>query len=169
MGGHERPPNETVTCVIILWPSGEHHRSRSHRRGEKHGGITSSRRVQRDHRLHVLDEVHLGGGARASVRVDRQEQRLVAHDLEVRGAVVVHDARLAVVPGWHADPFRGQRGHCAGIQNAEAEQMVELETYAVHTPSLDRETGLERGPNDLPGALTIGSDFWHRIRSFAWM
>lgn len=132
--GHERPANKTVARIIVLRPSGEHHRSGAHRRGEENGGVASSRCVQRDHRLHVLDEVHLGGGASARIRVDCQEQRLVTHDLEVRGAVIVYDARLTVIPGRYADPFRCQRGHSSGIQNTEAEQMVELETYAVHAP-----------------------------------
>lgn len=55
----------------------------------------------------------------------------------------LYGASLAVVPRRHGPPLLGQRHHRARIQDAEAEQMVELEPDAVHGP-VEAALGVEQ-------------------------
>ena len=41
---------------------------------------------------------------------------------------------LAMISGWNSLPLLGQSHHCPGVENAESEEMVELQTDSVHGP-----------------------------------
>lgn len=53
-------------------------------------------------------------------------------------------AALAVVARRHGLPLLGERHHGSRVQHAEAEQVVELETHAVHGP-VEAVLGVEQG------------------------
>lgn len=80
MRSHERPLGEAVPTVVIVRPLAQDHRSGAARRRQIHLQVTASRRVRRNHRLHVLQVVDLGVGAIARGRVDGQQQRIAGRD-----------------------------------------------------------------------------------------
>lgn len=93
--------------------------------------VAPSRGVQRDHRLDVLDVVHLGVALGAGLGVDRQVE---AAAVVGNGVRLDDGARFAVEAGRHADPHLGKGDHGARVQDAIAKEVVELEADAVYVP-----------------------------------
>lgn len=46
----------------------------------------------------------------------------------------INRSSLAVVPRRDGPPVGSQRGHGARVQDPEAEEVIELQSYAVHCP-----------------------------------
>ena len=88
----------------------------------------------------MLQVVDLGVGARARGRLQREEERLVPRDLSHHPV----RAGLAVVAGGHRLPLLGERHHGPRVEDAEAEEVVELEADAVHGP-VEAALGVEQG------------------------
>lgn len=93
--------------------------------------VTSSRRVERDDRLDVLDVVHFSVALCASLRVDGQ---IEAARVVWNGVCLNDGTCLTVESRRHTEPHLGERYHGSGVEDTVAEEMVKLETDTVHVP-----------------------------------
>lgn len=46
----------------------------------------------------------------------------------------INNTSFTMVPRWHRSPLSRECRHSSSIQHAESEEMVELQTHAVHCP-----------------------------------
>lgn len=140
--GHEGPLDEAIVAIVVVRSAAQYHRLGAHGRHQMQGDITSTGGVECDHRLHVLDVVHLRLRALTCLGVDGQVQTVV-----VRYRHRLHDrTRLAMETRRHRLPQLRQTNHRASIQYTIAEQVIELQAHSVHVPKETILAVVERIP-----------------------
>jgi len=81
VGRHERPFGEAVRGVVILGALGQDHERCVHGGDQVQGGVSSSRSLQSNERLDMLQVVHLVFQSFTGISIDGQNERSGAGEL----------------------------------------------------------------------------------------